>query len=300
VISIDFLITLIILILLRKKDLELRKSNKHASKYILELGNRFSKELIKIKKARQSDEFVTYYQPIIDLNSMKVINAEALIRWKQNSKIVLPTEFIQAAKEAGEMVAIDNWMLESSCIKCKEWHDSGVNDFCISVNTTYKQLLQENFVGLVQEVLKINSLAPMYLNLEITEDEAIECPELILDVLLKLKTLGVKLSLDDFGTGYSSLNYVSKLPIDFLKIDKLLIASLERSSKTEEVIKSIILLAHKLNIKVVAEGIETENQLQILKELECDMVQGYLIGKPMKECEFEDRFIYTVQSIRIN
>lgn len=289
-ISIDFLATLIIIKLFRKKDLELRKSNKYISRYVLELGNRFSEELVTIRKAKANNEFVAYYQPIIDLNSMKIINAEALIRWKQNNKIILPTEFITRAKEAGEMVAIDNWMLEVACIKCKEWHDRGISDFCISVNTSYKQLLQENFVVQVQEILYAYCLAPMYLNLEITEDEAIESPELILDVLLQLKNLGVKLSLDDFGTGYSSLNYVSKLPIDILKIDRLLIANLESSSKTKQIIKSIIELAHNLNIKVVAEGIETQGQFNILKEFECDMIQGFLIGKPMPASEFEEKF----------
>ena len=248
----------------------------------------------KLNNAMSNNEFITYYQPIIDLKSMKISSAEALIRWKQGDTIIPPAEFIPIAKSIGEMVAIDNWMIENACIQCKKWQVLGAKKFSVSVNTSYKQLKQVNFVELVINILKSNSLSPKYLNLEITEDDTLEEPELIISILTKLKVLGIKISLDDFGTGYSSLNYVNMLPIDTIKIDKSLVMGLESGSKNIFIIKSIIVMAHSLNIKVVTEGIETETQFHILKELGCDSIQGYLIGKPMTTSDFEEKFIKQV------
>jgi EAL domain-containing protein (putative c-di-GMP-specific phosphodiesterase class I) len=238
-----------------------------------------------------NNEFITYYQPIIDLKLMKVVNTEALIRWKQGNKIIPPMEFIPIAKDIGELVSIDNWMLENACVQCKKWHELGAKDFCVSVNTSYTQLKQIYFVEIVETILNKYSLLPMYLNLEITEDQAMEDPESIINILTQLKNLGIKISLDDFGTGYSSLSYVNKLPIDIIKIDRSLIINLEEGSKNILIIKSIIMMAHGLNIRVVAEGVETEKQFDILNQLQCDLIQGYLIGKPMEAYDFEKAFI---------
>jgi len=247
---------------------------------------------IKFNNAMLNNEFITYYQPIIDLKSMNVLNSEALIRWKQGNKIIPPVEFITIAKNIGELVAIDNWMLENACIQCKRWHELGAKDFSISLNTSYTQLKQPNFPQLVENILDAHSLSSQYLNLEITEDEAMEDPESIINILCQLKNLGVKISLDDFGTGYSSLSYVNRLPIDTIKIDRSLIINLEeKGSKNILIVKSIIRMAHSLNIKVVAEGIETDEQFTILKELQCDLIQGYLIGKPMDASNFKENFI---------
>jgi len=246
---------------------------------------------IKLNNAMSNNEFITYYQPILDLKSMKILSSEALIRWKQEDIIIPPAEFIPIAKGIGEIVAIDNWMLENACIQCKKWQVLGLKKFSISVNISYKQLEQPNFQELVVNILKTNSLAPRYLNLEITEDDTLEGPELIINILTKLKVLGIKISLDDFGTGYSSLSHVNMLPIDTIKIDKSLIMGLESGSKNIFIIKSIIVMAHSLNIKVVAEGIETTTQFDILKKLKCDAIQGYIIGKPMIASEFEKKYI---------
>lgn len=147
-----------------------------------------------------------------------------------------------------------------------------------------------DFVELVVNLLKINSLLPRYLNLEITEDEAMEDPALIINILTELKAIGIKISLDDFGTGYSSLSYVNMLSIDTIKIDKSLLTNLEKGCKNILIIKSIIGMAHSLNIKVITEGIETEEQFDI-KNLKCDLIQGYLIGKPMPASDFQHDFI---------
>ena len=244
-----------------------------------------------LKNALDKNEFITYYQPIIDLKSMKVLSAESLIRWKHEDEIIQPGEFIPIAKKIGKMVKIDNWMLYNACAQCNGWQKLGIKDFSVSVNTSYKQLIQLNFVELVMNTLQDNMLDPKYLNLEITEDEAMEDINLIIKVLLQLKSRGIKISMDDFGTGYSSLSWLSKLPIDTIKIDRSLIIDLENNPKNIAIIKSIIAVANSLNIKVIAEGIETETEFATLKELRCDCIQGYLIGKPMTASEFQHDFI---------
>jgi diguanylate cyclase (GGDEF)-like protein len=244
---------------------------------------------IKLKKALESNEFMAYYQPVMSLSSMKIISAEALIRWKQGNNIIPPINFIPMAKGIGEIVAIDNWMLQNACMQCKKWHDNGAKDFCISVNTSYKQLKQVNFIDLVINTLHKYSLDPKCLTLEITEDEAMEDPDLIINILTKLKSYGIIISLDDFGTGYSSLSYINKLPVDIIKIDRSLIMNLEEDSKNIFIIKLIIMMAHSLNIDVLAEGIETDAQFNILNNLKCDYIQGYLIGKPMDNLDFEKK-----------
>ncbi|MCB2295602.1 EAL domain-containing protein [Clostridium algoriphilum] len=244
-----------------------------------------------LKNAIEKNEFITYYQPIIDLKSMKVISAEALIRWKREEKVIQPIEFIPIAKKIGKMVEIDNWMLYNACAQCREWQKLGAKDFSISVNTSYKQLIQLDFVQLVMNILHEQLLDPRYLTLEITEDEAMEDIDLIIKVLLELNSRGVKISMDDFGTGYSSLNWLSKLPIETIKIDRSLIINLDSNSKNIVIVKSIIAIANSLNIKVIAEGIETETEFDTLKELQCDYIQGYLIGKSMPASDFQQNFI---------
>ena len=244
-----------------------------------------------LKNAMSKNEFITYYQPIIDLKSMKVLSAESLIRWKLEERILQPIEFIPIAKKIDEIVKIDNWMLYNACAQCKKWQELGMTDFSISVNTSYKQLLQFNFVELVIDILHNQRLDPKYLNIEITEDEVMEDIDLITKVLTGLKLQGIKISMDDFGTGYSSLSCLSKLPIDIIKIDRSLIVNLDNNPKNIVIIKSIVVVAKSLNMKVIAEGVETETEFAALKELQCDYIQGYLIGKPMPASDFQHNFI---------
>ena len=200
-------------------------------------------------------------------------------------------EFISIAKKIDKMVEIDNWMLYNACVQCKKWQELGVKNFNISVNTSYKQLIQINFVQFVMNILHEHSLDPKYLTLEVTEDEAIEDLDLIITVLFALKLQGIKISMDDFGAGYSSLSWLSNLPIDNIKIDRSLIIGLDSNSKNIFIIKAIIAATNSLNIKVIAEGIETEAEFNTLKELGCDYIQGYLIGKPMSAANFQHDFI---------
>ena len=244
-----------------------------------------------LKNAMEKNEFITYYQPITDIKSMEVIGAESLIRWKREEKVIQPKEFIAIAKKIGKMVEIDNWMLYNACMQCKKWQELGAKDFSISVNTSYKQLLQLNFAQLVMNILHEQLLDPRYLNLEINEDEAMENIDLIIKVILELKSHGIRISMDDFGIGYSSLSWLSSLSIDTIKIDRSLIINLDNNSKNIVIIKSIIAVANSLNLKVIAEGIETESEFAALKELGCDYIQGYLFGKPMSASDFQHDFI---------
>ncbi len=244
-----------------------------------------------LKNAMEKNEFIAYYQPIIDLKSMRVLSAESLIRWKRGDRIIQPIEFIPIAKKIGKMVEIDNWMLYNACAQCKNWQMLGARNFSISVNTSYKQLIQLNFVQLVMNICREQLLDPRCLNIEITEDEAMEDIDLIIKVLLELKSCGIKISMDDFGTGHSSLGWLSKLPIDTIKIDRSLITNLDNNSKNIFIVKSIIAVANRLSIKVIAEGIETETEFDTLKELGCECIQGYLIGKPMSASDFQYNFI---------
>ncbi|WAG54143.1 EAL domain-containing protein [Clostridium estertheticum] len=288
--------------LIRNADLamyEVKNSGGHGYRLynnIMSSNNRHMLEMEKnLKSAMERNEFITYYQPIIDLKLMKVLSAESLIRWKCGDKVIQPIEFIPIAKKIGKMVEIDNWMLHNACAQCKKWQNSGSKNFSISVNTSYKQLIQANFVQLVMNICCNQSLDPKYLNLEITEDEAMEDINLIIKVLLELKSCGIKISMDDFGTGYSSLSWLSKLPIDTIKIDRSLIINLDNNSKSIVIIKAIIAVADSLDIKVIAEGIETKTEFLTLKELGCQCIQGYLIGKPMMASDFQDEFIEKVE-----
>jgi len=244
-----------------------------------------------LKHALEKNEFIAYYQPILDLKSMKISGSESLIRWKQDGEIIQPLEFISIAKKTGDMVSIDNWMLYNACVQCKKWQNLHHKNFSISVNTSYKQLIQLNFVQLVMNILHEQLLDSRYLSLEITEDEAMEDINLVIKVFLELKSHGIKVSMDDFGTGYSSLSWLNKIPIDILKIDRSLIINLDNNSKNIAIIKAILAMATTLNIKVIAEGVETEREFVILKELGCHYVQGYLIGKPIPALDFQHNFI---------
>jgi EAL domain-containing protein (putative c-di-GMP-specific phosphodiesterase class I) len=189
------------------------------------------------------------------------------------------------------MVRIDNWMLYNACVQCKKWQELGAKNFSISVNTSYKQLIQLDFVQSVMNILQQLLLNPKYLYLEITEVDAMEDINLLCRVMSELKSHGVKFSMDDFGSGYSSISCLSKLPIDLIKIDRSLIINLDENYKNIAIIKAMLVGSSGLNMKVLAEGVETEREFAILKELGCDCIQGYIIGKPMPSSDFQRNFI---------
>jgi diguanylate cyclase (GGDEF)-like protein len=236
----------------------------------------------KLRKALESKEFLLYYQPKQSLSGGKIVGLEALLRWRQaDGDMLLPTKFISLAEEAGLIIPIGEWVLSAACLQNKAWHEAGYGSIVVSVNLSNRQFDQKDLIEVVTRALRNVDLHPRYLELEITESAVMQNPEEAIATLHKLRDLGVQISIDDFGTGYSSLNYLRRLPLDSLKIDRSFVMNLSTNSSDAAIVKAIIVLAHSLNLKVVAEGVETEQQLAFLRESGCDEIQGYLLSRPL-------------------
>ncbi|WP_078381476.1 bifunctional diguanylate cyclase/phosphodiesterase [Sutcliffiella halmapala] len=235
-----------------------------------------------LRKALEKNEFFLCYQPFIEIQTNAVLGAEALIRWDHPKLgLVSPAEFIPLAEETGLITDIGVWVLQTACQEAKKWHDKGLGDFTISVNVSAYQFQQPTFIQEVKKALDISGLAPCFLQLELTESVMLRNATYSIAVMKELQDFGVQLSVDDFGTGYSSLSYLKDLPINNLKIDRSFIKNLRFDSKDVAIVNAIVTMGKGLNLKVIAEGIETEEQLQLLHHLTCDVAQGYYLSKPL-------------------
>ncbi|MBS4538155.1 bifunctional diguanylate cyclase/phosphodiesterase [Clostridium sp. D2Q-11] len=244
-----------------------------------------------IDKAIEEKQFQLYYQPQYNLNAEKVVAVEALIRWIHPKKgFISPTDFIDIAEQTGQIHPIGKWVLQEACEQLKIWQDRGLA-WKVSVNISPKQLFKDDFIELVFNIISETNIDPKYLELEITENIYINGEYSIMK-LRKLKELGVSLAIDDFGTGYSSLQYLKELPIDVIKIDKLFIDGILNNLNDLSIIKGIITMAKTLDLKIIAEGVEIEKQMEVLKYLGCDMIQGYIIEKPIPINELEERYLH--------
>ncbi|WP_096270058.1 sensor domain-containing protein [Paucisalibacillus globulus] len=233
-----------------------------------------------LRKALRENQFELHYQPQKNLRKDEVVGLEALIRWNHPDRgEVGPTEFIPLAEKTGLIIDIGDWVLSEACRQNKEWQDKGLKPLTVSVNLSAKQFYQPNLVEKVKQVLEETDLHPNYLELEITESMAMSNEEEILETLHQLRELGVLVSIDDFGTGYSSFKYLSVFPITKLKIDKMFLN--ESQKENHAIVKSIIHMSHSLNMKVIAEGVETIEQLKFLTSEKCDEMQGYYFSKPL-------------------
>ncbi len=234
-----------------------------------------------LEQAITNDEFVTFFQPRVRVTDNKVSGFEALIRWHHPEKgLVSPAEFIPVAEDSGQIIYLGSWILFDACKQCAKWHQQG-HPITVSVNIAALQFQQSDLINVVKKALSTSNLQPEYLELEITEGTLIHNLEHTRRVLYELKQLGIKIALDDFGTGYSSLSYLQQLPIDILKIDRSFIIQLSQSKKSAMLCQAIINMAHSLGLEVVAEGIETQEQLAFLHTSGCEEYQGYLFGKPI-------------------
>ncbi|WP_051590998.1 EAL domain-containing protein [Bacillus sp. UNC438CL73TsuS30] len=239
-----------------------------------------------LHKAIQQEELLLYYQPKISLKTGKIVGVEALIRWNHPELgMVAPNTFIPVAEETGLIIPIGEWALYTACKQNKEWQQTGFVT-TVSVNLSAKQFTQSNLEETVAKILLETKLEPKYLELEITESMTANI-ERTINTLHKLKKLGVHISIDDFGTGFSSLNYLQKFPVNTLKIDQSFVRSLQNNPNDETIVKTIISMAHNLNLSVVAEGIETKEQLIFLQQHLCDEGQGFLFTKPLSAQELE-------------
>ena len=237
-----------------------------------------------MRRAIKDEEFVVYYQPVIDLQNDKIVGFESLVRWNHPTHgIIMPDDFIPLAEETGLIVPLGEWVLSESCRQLKKWQTEKPEnaDLNISVNLSCKQFTQPDLVKCVSEILEDTKLDGEYLRLEITESHLMEDSAAAILIMENLRKLGIKISIDDFGTGYSSLSYLHSLPINYLKIDRSFVNRINNSAKNGEIVETIIALAKNLNIAAVAEGIETNEQAKFLKKLNCDFGQGYLYSKPV-------------------
>jgi len=235
-----------------------------------------------LRKALDLDEFRVHYQPIISLKEDRIVGFEALSRWQRPQGLVMPGEFIKVADEIGLIIPINRQLLRDSCQQLHQWQQRLPKSapLTISTNITAKQFAQPDLAARIGEILQQTGTDPSCVDLEITENIAMADAERSALVLAELKALGVRLSIDDFGTGYSSLCRLQRFPVDVLKIDRTFVAAMDRDLETHEIVRIIVMLAHNLGLKVVAEGIEQQEQMEMLKHLGCEMGQGYLFSKP--------------------
>lgn len=234
-----------------------------------------------VYEAFHSKDFFLMYQPQISVTSSQVAGFEALIRWKRNGQLVPPSEFLPVVEEIGLMIDVSHWVLEQACSQNVTWQKQGLRPVKIAVNLPASFLMSVGCVDKVRTILADTGLSPEYLEIEITEDTFLTSASSTIVVLHALRKLGINISIDDFGTGYSSMRYLQDLPIQTLKIDGNFIAGMEASDRSEGIVKSMIALSKNLNLLVVAECVETQKQFDILKDLKCDVVQGYLFSKPL-------------------
>ena len=212
---------------------------------------------------------------------------EALVRFETPSKgIISPVVFIPVSEETGQIIDIGETVLRKSCFATKQWLDAGLFDGRIAVNLSAVQFTQPNLVGMIESILKESQLPAKHLELEITEGTVMDSPQKAIETMLQIRAMGIHLSLDDFGTGYSSLAYLKKFPLNTLKIDKAFVDDIESSEQGRNMVATIVTIAHNLGLQVVAEGVETNQQLSFLSGLRCEQMQGYLYSKPLPEKDF--------------
>lgn len=245
-----------------------------------------------LRGALEREEFVVHYQPQVRIPDFHLVGMEALVRWRHPSLgLLYPTEFVPLAEDSGLIIALGDWVMRTACSQNMEWQDKGLAPMRLSVNFSARQFQQPSFITSVAEILKETNLDPRWLELELTESSIMKEPEQAIEKLHELKLMGIKVAIDDFGTGYSSLNYLKRFPIDTLKIDKAFVADVCKDPHDTAIVRAIITLGHALDLTVIAEGVETQEQLQYLSSLGCDVVQGFLFSKSLSAPVFEELLV---------
>lgn len=240
-----------------------------------------------LNKALENDELLLHYQPQFSADNYKLVGVEALIRWNHPEKgMIPPYQFIPVAELSGLMIPIGQWVLNTACKAAQEWHKAGLPKITLCVNISARQFHTDNFVDTIENALNISGLDPACLELEITEGMVIKNTDSVVTKLEALKELGIKLSIDDFGTGYSSLAYLKRFPVNKLKIDQSFVRDIHEDPDDAAITDAVIRLGHSLGLSVVAEGVETEEHVRILKEKGCDVFQGYHFCRPIGHDEF--------------
>jgi len=248
-----------------------------------------------LRKALERKELTLYYQPRVDLESGMIQSVEALIRWDHpNWGIILPAEFIPLAEETGQIVEIGEWVLQSACKQSMLWQEAGLAPIRVAVNFSSQQFMQKDLIEKISGLIKETGISPHLIEIEITESTVIKNELSITNVLNQIRKMGIMISIDDFGSGYSSLSYLRGFPVHTIKIDKSFIQDMSiHSQESIAFVASIISLANSLNMSIIAEGVETEDQLDILRKNNCKEIQGYLFCPPVSVEEFEEFLLKT-------
>ena len=243
----------------------------------------------RLLQALQNNEFVVYFQPKVSITDMRIAGAEALVRWNYDGQVLPPVKFIPFCERTGLVIDIDFYVLEETCKKMREWMDAGMQLVRISVNFSKYHFNEEGVAERIYSVIEHYGIPPEYIEVEFTETAYLDKEELLESTVDKLRSYGIKSSIDDFGSGYSSLNLLQNMDFEVVKLDKSLLGKGVDNDKARKVISSIIHMAKELNMEVLAEGVETVEELKLLRNLRCDIVQGYFFDKPLPVTEFERR-----------
>lgn len=247
-----------------------------------------------LRRAIKNNEFVVYYQPQVSMETSEIVGFEALVRWIHPiNGMIPPFKFIPEAEEMGLITDIGKFVLRTACKQNKQWQELGYSPKCMAINLSARQFQQKDLLKTIEDTLEETQLDTKWLELEITESICMNDLNFTIGLLNKFNDMGVTIALDDFGTGYSSLNYLKKLPIQSLKIDKSFVDNITNDNKELAIAKAITTLAHTMNLSIVAEGVETEEQFSVLKELNCDKAQGYLFSRPLPAEEIERFLVLT-------
>ena len=253
--------------------------------YSQKLDNQAKEKLMleaELRKALEAGEFEMYYQPQIDISSNQLIGTEALIRWNHPKRgLVPPDKFIPLAEEIGLIVTLGEWIIETVCLQLKTWEIQGFKPIKVAINLSAQQFVDKDLVSIISREINKHDLAPELIQVEITESMMLNDIEQVIKILAELKSAGISIAIDDFGTGYSSLEYLKRLPIDKLKIDKSFIDSVLHNSDDASIVQAVIALGHNMNMQIIAEGVENEQQVDFLHDKKCDFAQGYFYSKAL-------------------
>jgi EAL domain-containing protein (putative c-di-GMP-specific phosphodiesterase class I) len=287
--------------LLKNADAALYHAKQHGRNnfqfFTSEINARLADRLVlesDLRRALESGEFSLHYQKKIAAYSGELTGVEALIRWQHPTRGLLhPASFISVAEECGLIPRIGEWVLNEACRQNKSWQDDGLFQVPIAVNVSSLQFGQRSFIDFLDNALRKSCLPPQFLELELTESAVMKDGEESIAILRRLKDKGVQLTIDDFGTAYSSLNYLKRFPIDKVKIDRSFIADIVSDKIDFAIVGAIVTLAHSMGLKVVAEGVETAEQRELVSTHWCDELQGYLFGRPMDASQFERSVLHS-------
>ncbi|MBA2709113.1 MAG: EAL domain-containing protein [Tatlockia sp.] len=244
---------------------------------------------MELRNALVNNEFYLLYQPIINLKTGKISSVETLLRWNHPTKgVIQPLQFIPIAEESRIIILLGEWVFRNACMQNKIWQTMGLKPIPVAINVSGIQMMRDNFADLIRQVIDDSQLPPQYIEIELTESSIMDDKQQNIHTLQRIREMGVSLTIDDFGTGYSSLNYLREFPVNKLKIDQSFVRDCNINTNGASIVDAIIAMGHGLKLTVLAEGIETIDQLRFLKECGCDEGQGFFIGQPMSANDFAE------------